>query len=67
MDRAARVLASERARSPRQQDKISEALEANIARSAASETIRAMEADVKMFGVGQVFSQDNPEGEKRAK
>ncbi len=60
MDRAARVLASERARSARQQDKINRALEANEARAAASESIRAMDADVRMFGVEQVSPEDNP-------
>jgi hypothetical protein len=63
MERAARVLASERQLSPRQRDKINRAIEAHIERAADSETTRAMEADVRMFGMGQVFLQDKNPGE----
>jgi hypothetical protein len=63
MERADRVRASEQARSPRQQDKINKAIEANLTRAASSETIRAMEADVRMFGLGRVFPSEDTSGD----
>ena len=63
MDRASRVLESEQRRSQHQKDKIRAAFEANIDRAASSETIRALEADVNMFGEQRVFVTGNEPGE----
>jgi Fe2+ or Zn2+ uptake regulation protein len=62
IDRAEKVRASQRARSTRQMTKVREALLTNPDRAAASETLRALQADVERFGVKQVFpADDEPE------
>jgi hypothetical protein len=62
IDRAEKVRASQRARSTRQMEKVREAFLANPDRAAASETLRALQADVERFGVEQVFpADDEPE------
>lgn len=66
IDRAEKVRASQRARSARQMEKVRQALLANPDRAAASETLRALQADVERFGVEQVFPADDetePEAE----
>jgi len=67
IERAANTHASQQERSPRQRDKITKALEASIDRAAVSETLRALNADVQMFGVEQVFSSEDEPGAGRIK
>lgn len=61
IDRAERTHASQRGRSARQKEKIRRAFLANLDRAAASETIRAVEADVLRFGMERVFPDDGQE------
>ncbi len=61
IERARRLHQSQRLRSARQQEKISQGLLADPERTAASETFRATAADVEWFGVDQAFaSEDDP-------
>ncbi len=66
IERAEKVRALMRARSVRQMEKVREAFLANPDRAAASETFRAIQADVERFGIEQVFPADDapePDGE----
>jgi hypothetical protein len=59
IERAEKVRALMRARSVRQIERVRESLLANPDRAAASETFRAMQADVERFGVERVFPADD--------
>jgi hypothetical protein len=62
IDRAKRIHAAMRSKSPRQREKIAKALLENIDRAAASETIRATHADVLRFGMDRVFPPEERGG-----
>lgn len=61
IERARRLHASQRLRSARQREKITQGLLADPERTAASETFRATAADIEWFGVDRAFaSEDDP-------
>jgi len=65
IDRAKNVGVLETRRSARQESKIRNALAANMERATASETFRAVDADVLRFGIERVFSsEDEPNSGK---
>ena len=65
IDRAEKARRLDARRSARQLGKIGNALAANMERATASETFRAVEADVLRFGIERVFSsEDEPEAGK---
>ena len=58
IERATKLHALHRGRSARQKEKVLKDFRANMDRLAASETIRAVDADVRRFGVDRVFPPD---------
>lgn len=68
IERATKLRAAQRRRSPRQQEKIRKAFEMNMDRAAASETLRVVDADVARFGAARVFSlEDEPDAGGRSR
>jgi len=59
--RARKARALLRGRSIRQKEKVQKAFQANLDRLAASETFRAVDADVGMFGIDRAFADGTPE------
>jgi hypothetical protein len=65
IEQAKKAQVSPRDLSARQMEKGRKEFEANMDRAAASETLRALNADVATFGVKRVFSSsDDPHAER---
>lgn len=64
IERAEKMHASQQGRSARQKEKIREAFMSNLDRAAASETFRAVHADVERFGIERVFPSENEDAGK---
>jgi len=64
IERAEKMHASQRGRSARQKERIRQAFMANLDRAAASETFRAVHADVERFGLERVFPPENEDAGK---